>query len=94
MCAQALDSKITTIAPWRDAEFLEKFKVPASLQLFLLILVSGWPWRRWKAIYVTSLLKNDSASVCIGYVLSCSLDVEHEIGGLSLQLTVVVSYIV
>ncbi|CAM9834726.1 unnamed protein product [Ectocarpus sp. 6 AP-2014] len=26
MCAQALDSKITTIAPWRDAEFLEKFK--------------------------------------------------------------------
>eukprot|EP00903_Cladosiphon_okamuranus_P019490 g17923.t1 len=26
MCAQALDSKITTIAPWRDAEFLERFK--------------------------------------------------------------------
>ncbi|CAN0016819.1 unnamed protein product, partial [Pylaiella littoralis] len=26
MCAQALDSKITTIAPWRDPEFLEKFK--------------------------------------------------------------------
>ena len=27
MCAQALDSKITTIAPWRDPEFLERFKV-------------------------------------------------------------------
>ena len=27
MCAQALDAKITTIAPWRDAEFLERFKV-------------------------------------------------------------------
>lgn len=27
MCAQALDSTITTIAPWRDAEFLERFKV-------------------------------------------------------------------
>lgn len=27
MCAQALDSSIITIAPWRDAEFLEKFKV-------------------------------------------------------------------
>ena len=26
MCAQALDPNITTIAPWRDAEFLEKFK--------------------------------------------------------------------
>lgn len=27
VCAQSLDSKIMTIAPWRDAEFLEKFKV-------------------------------------------------------------------
>ncbi|CAM9868054.1 unnamed protein product [Ascophyllum nodosum] len=26
MCAQALDSKMITIAPWRDAEFLERFK--------------------------------------------------------------------
>jgi argininosuccinate synthase len=26
MCAQALDASLTTIAPWRDAEFLEKFK--------------------------------------------------------------------
>eukprot|EP00752_Nemacystus_decipiens_P002814 g2625.t1 len=26
MCAQALDAKITTIAPWRDPEFLERFK--------------------------------------------------------------------
>jgi len=26
MCAQALDPKITTIAPWRDAEFIEQFK--------------------------------------------------------------------
>jgi len=26
MCAQALDATITTIAPWRDPEFLEKFK--------------------------------------------------------------------
>lgn len=27
MCAQALDAKITAIAPWRDPEFIEKFKV-------------------------------------------------------------------
>ncbi|CAN0383526.1 unnamed protein product [Discosporangium mesarthrocarpum] len=27
MCAQALDATITTIAPWRDPEFLERFKV-------------------------------------------------------------------
>ncbi|KAL7533206.1 hypothetical protein ACHAWF_004380 [Thalassiosira exigua] len=26
MCAQALDAKIKTIAPWRDAEFIESFK--------------------------------------------------------------------
>lgn len=26
MCAQALDSSLKTIAPWRDPEFLEKFK--------------------------------------------------------------------
>ena len=26
MCAQALDATLTTIAPWRDADFLEKFK--------------------------------------------------------------------
>jgi len=26
MCAQALDANLVTIAPWRDAEFLEKFK--------------------------------------------------------------------
>jgi len=26
MCAQALDASLTTIAPWRDPEFLEKFK--------------------------------------------------------------------
>ncbi|CAM9236295.1 unnamed protein product [Sphacelaria rigidula] len=26
MCAQALDAKITAIAPWRDPEFIEKFK--------------------------------------------------------------------
>ncbi|CAM9237766.1 unnamed protein product [Scytosiphon promiscuus] len=31
MCAQALDSKITTIAPWRDPEFLERFKGRADL---------------------------------------------------------------
>lgn len=36
MCAQALDSKITTIAPWRDPEFLEKFKVRAPLELAVL----------------------------------------------------------
>jgi len=26
MCAQALDAKIKTVAPWRDAEFIESFK--------------------------------------------------------------------
>lgn len=26
MCAQALDARIKTIAPWRDAEFIESFK--------------------------------------------------------------------
>jgi argininosuccinate synthase len=26
MCAQALDASIKTIAPWRDPEFIEKFK--------------------------------------------------------------------
>lgn len=26
LCAQALDAKLKTIAPWRDAEFIEKFK--------------------------------------------------------------------
>lgn len=26
LCAQALDGSIRTIAPWRDTEFLEKFK--------------------------------------------------------------------
>ncbi len=26
MCAIALDASLTTIAPWRDAEFLESFK--------------------------------------------------------------------
>ena len=31
MCAQALDSKIKTIAPWRDAEFIESFKGRSDL---------------------------------------------------------------
>mmetsp|Transcript_13948 Transcript_13948/g.18294 ORF Transcript_13948/g.18294 Transcript_13948/m.18294 type:complete len:431 (+) Transcript_13948:101-1393(+) len=31
MCAQALDASITTIAPWRDPEFLEKFKGRSDL---------------------------------------------------------------
>eukprot|EP00579_Thalassiosira_antarctica_P008568 CAMPEP_0201881456 /NCGR_PEP_ID=MMETSP0902-20130614/11762_1 /ASSEMBLY_ACC=CAM_ASM_000551 /TAXON_ID=420261 /ORGANISM="Thalassiosira antarctica, Strain CCMP982" /LENGTH=419 /DNA_ID=CAMNT_0048409675 /DNA_START=38 /DNA_END=1297 /DNA_ORIENTATION=- len=31
MCAQALDAKIKTIAPWRDAEFIESFKGRADL---------------------------------------------------------------
>jgi hypothetical protein len=26
LCAQALDATITTIAPWREPEFLERFK--------------------------------------------------------------------
>ena len=26
LCAQALDASLKTIAPWRDPEFLEKFK--------------------------------------------------------------------
>ena len=26
MCAQALDATITTLAPWREKEFIEKFK--------------------------------------------------------------------
>ena len=26
MCAQALDATLTTIAPWRDADFLTRFK--------------------------------------------------------------------
>lgn len=31
MCAQALDAKIKTIAPWRDAEFIESFKGRSDL---------------------------------------------------------------
>ncbi|KAL3766298.1 hypothetical protein ACHAWU_005690 [Discostella pseudostelligera] len=31
MCAQALDAKIRTIAPWRDAEFIESFKGRSDL---------------------------------------------------------------
>ncbi|CAH0515932.1 unnamed protein product [Peronospora belbahrii] len=31
LCAQALDAKLKTIAPWRDAEFIEKFKGRADL---------------------------------------------------------------
>lgn len=31
MCAQALDASIQCIAPWRDAEFLERFKGRADL---------------------------------------------------------------
>ncbi|CAM9684628.1 unnamed protein product [Chrysoparadoxa australica] len=34
MCAQALDASITTIAPWRDPEFLERFKGRADLLEF------------------------------------------------------------
>jgi argininosuccinate synthase len=26
MCAQALDARVATIAPWRDPEFLARFK--------------------------------------------------------------------
>lgn len=38
MCAQALDSTITTIAPWRDPEFLERFKVTGFLSLLLVLV--------------------------------------------------------
>ncbi|EEY69175.1 argininosuccinate synthase [Phytophthora infestans T30-4] len=31
LCAQALDAQLKTIAPWRDAEFIEKFKGRADL---------------------------------------------------------------
>ncbi|KAL9182031.1 hypothetical protein ACHAXT_012374 [Thalassiosira profunda] len=31
MCAQALDARIKTIAPWRDAEFIESFKGRSDL---------------------------------------------------------------
>lgn len=31
LCAQALDAHLKTIAPWRDAEFIEKFKGRADL---------------------------------------------------------------
>jgi len=31
MCAQALSPKVTTIAPWRDAEFIESFKGRSDL---------------------------------------------------------------
>lgn len=54
MCAQALDSTITTIAPWRDAEFLERFKVSVFRrhggEVRACVICSrdttsvGWPW--------------------------------------------------
>lgn len=34
MCAQALDANIATIAPWRDAEFIERFKGRKDLMAY------------------------------------------------------------